>query len=313
MDITVRPLEERDLPEADRIFRLAFGTFLGLPDPLQFLGDAQLVRPRWHTDPSGALAAELDGELVGSTFVANWGSVGFFGPLTIRPDCWNKGVSRPLLDATMEKFEAWGTRYPVLFTFAHSAKHLALYGKYGFAPRFLTPIMSKAVVEQAGSVHWSRYSELTDDERQAALSASRELTDAIIEGLDVSLEIVSLHRQALGDTILLWEGSQLAGFAVCHCGPGSEAGSDVCFVKFGAIRPSPAASEQFDQLLQACETFAVQQGLMTLVAGVNTGRIEAYGQMVNHGFRAGLVGVAMHKDNDPGYNRPGVFLLDDWR
>lgn len=39
-NVIVRPLEERDLPEADRIMRLAFGTFLGLPDPSGFMGDA---------------------------------------------------------------------------------------------------------------------------------------------------------------------------------------------------------------------------------------------------------------------------------
>lgn len=33
MQIRIRPLEEGDLAEADRILRLAFGTFLGLPDP----------------------------------------------------------------------------------------------------------------------------------------------------------------------------------------------------------------------------------------------------------------------------------------
>ncbi len=40
LDISVRPLGETDLPEADHIMRLAFGTFLGLPDPSGFLGDA---------------------------------------------------------------------------------------------------------------------------------------------------------------------------------------------------------------------------------------------------------------------------------
>jgi pimeloyl-ACP methyl ester carboxylesterase len=30
----IRPLAETDLAAADRIFRLAFGTFVGLPDPL---------------------------------------------------------------------------------------------------------------------------------------------------------------------------------------------------------------------------------------------------------------------------------------
>jgi hypothetical protein len=44
---TVRPLKQNDLPHADRIFRLAFGTFLGLPDPTQFCASADYVRTRW--------------------------------------------------------------------------------------------------------------------------------------------------------------------------------------------------------------------------------------------------------------------------
>ncbi len=185
MDITVRPLEERDLPDADRVFRTAFGTFLGLPDPLTFLGDADLVFSRWRAAPSDAIAADVDGELAGSMFVANWGSVGFFGPLTVRPEYWDNGVGRRLLDATMEKFEAWGTRYPGLFTFAHSPKHLALYQKYGFAPRFLTSIMSKPVADDGDAVQWSRYSALSEAEQNGCLDACRDLTGAILEGLDV--------------------------------------------------------------------------------------------------------------------------------
>ena len=75
--VRVRPLAEEDLDEADRIFRVAFGTFLGMPEPEKFSGDADSVRTRWKADPGAGLAAELDGRLVGSDFAANWGSVGF--------------------------------------------------------------------------------------------------------------------------------------------------------------------------------------------------------------------------------------------
>src|SRR5262245_16346228 len=64
----VRRLREEDLAEADRIFRTAFGTFLGLPDPSSFAGDADWVRSRFADDPEAAFAAELDGRLVGSNF-----------------------------------------------------------------------------------------------------------------------------------------------------------------------------------------------------------------------------------------------------
>ena len=68
--VTIRSLREQDLPAADRIMRLAFGTFLGMSDPLKFMGDADYARTRWLADPSAVFAAELGGELVGTTLRA---------------------------------------------------------------------------------------------------------------------------------------------------------------------------------------------------------------------------------------------------
>ena len=70
--VHVRPLAAEDLDEADRICRVAFGTFLQVAS------------------------------------------------------------AQRLLDATMDLFAAWETRHVGLFTFAHSAKHVGLYQKYGF-------------------------------------------------------------------------------------------------------------------------------------------------------------------------------------
>jgi len=50
-----------------------------------------------------------------------------------------------------------------------------------------------------------------------------------------------------------------------------------------------------------------------LVGGVNTARQEAYDYLRAHGFRTELLGIAMHRPNEPGYSRPGVYLIDDWR
>jgi hypothetical protein len=79
-DISVRPLQESDLVTADHIMRLAFGTLLALPDPASFLGDAGYVRTPWRANPNAAFAAEINNEVVGSNFAANWGRVGFFVP-----------------------------------------------------------------------------------------------------------------------------------------------------------------------------------------------------------------------------------------
>ena len=50
-----------------------------------------------------------------------------------------------------------------------------------------------------------------------------------------------------------------------------------------------------------------------LVAGVNTSHDEAYARMVARQFRTESISLVMHKPNNPGYNRPDVFILDDWR
>jgi hypothetical protein len=50
-----------------------------------------------------------------------------------------------------------------------------------------------------------------------------------------------------------------------------------------------------------------------LLAGVNMARHEAYRHLVARGFRTEVQGVTMHRHNDPGYCRPGVYVLDDWR
>jgi len=53
--------------------------------------------------------------------------------------------------------------------------------------------------------------------------------------------------------------------------------------------------------------------LEKLSGGVNTARQEAWAAMLDSGWRGSMVGVAMQRPNEPGYNRPGVFLIDDWR
>lgn len=325
--IVVRQMNENDLEQANKIMKLAFGTFLGLPESVSFIGDADYVHTRYHADPSAALVAEINGNIVGSNFLLHWGSVGVFGPLSVHPEFWDKGVAKRLLEETMNIFTKWQIRHAGLFTFAQSAKNVNLYQKFGFWPRFLTAIMSKPVLLQ--SIHeppmdikWTRYSELTSSlKREKAIEACRELTNELYPGLDLRKEIYSVENQRLGDTILIYEKrnnddddtSTLIALAICHCGPRTEAGNETCYIKFGAIRPDENASKHFGYLLDVCELFSKTQGLSRIVAGANTARHNAYRKMIERNFRTDVQGVAMHRPNEAGYCRGDVYLIDDWR
>jgi predicted N-acetyltransferase YhbS len=310
----IRPLVERDLPQARQIFQLAFGTFLGAPDPENFWTDRDLVYGRFGAEHTASFAAEHEGELVGSNFATRWGSVGFFGPVSIRPDLWNSGIGQRLVAASCEAFEEWGIRHAGLFTFPHSAKHVGLYGKFGFHPRFLTAIMAAPARSSGAAARFSRYAELPEGQRHETLALICNLTDELYGGLDLGPEIRTVFDRKLGDTVLLWEGdSRLAGFAICHWGPASEAGEGCCFVKFGAVRPGAGAEDRFAALIDACGGLALAAGMPNVLAGVNLAHEEAYRHMLGHGFRTQIQGVTMHRPNEPGYSRPGFFILDDWR
>ena len=309
----IRPLVEADLPEAQRIIRVAFGTFLGVPDPDNFWLDRDYAVGRFGAEHVAGIAAIESGKLAGTNFATRWGSFGFFGPLTVRPDLWNKSTGQSLVAAACAAFDEWGLQHVGLFTFAQSAKHVWTYGKFGFHARFLTAIMS-APAKEGALADCSRYSDLPEVQRSQIIAQARDLTNELYQGLDLAAEIRTTAARKLGDTILLWDGpSRLGAFAVCQWGPGSEAGQGLLYVKFAAVRAGASSERRFASLLDVCRELAAKVGMSNVLAGVNLAREEAYRHMLSRGFRTQIQGVAMHRPNEPGFSRPGVFVLDDWR
>jgi hypothetical protein len=310
----VRPLAERDLPEAQRIVRTAFGTFFGAPDLDSFWTDFDYVYGRHGAEHTASFAIDEGGRLAGSNFATRWGSVGFFGPLSTRPDLWNRGFAQPLVAAASDAFDRWRLSHAGLCTFPQSTKHIHLYQKFGFYPRFLSAIMTAPAGSGEPLSVGSRYSSHGAGERRDIEAQCADVTGTLYEGLDLAGEIRTATARRLGDTLLLWEGpSRLAGFAVCHWGPASEAGADRLYIKFGAVRTGASAGNQFSRLLDSAAALAREASQQSVVAGVSLAREEAYRLMCARGFRSQMQVVTLHRPNEPGYSRPGAFAIDDWR
>src|SRR5688500_4056978 len=197
-NVVIENLREEDLAAADHVFRLAFGTFMGLPDPMQFAAGADYVNTRWKTDPTAFFAAKINGQLVGTNFATNRGSVGFFGPLTIHPSFWDQGIGKRLMEPIIDCFARWETTHSGLFTFAQSQKHVGLYQRFGFWPRFLTAVMSKAVGQARRQSGWTAFSGVPGNQQDTLLRTCTDLTDRIYPGLGVTQEVRSVNRQTLG-------------------------------------------------------------------------------------------------------------------
>lgn len=310
--IAIGSLKESELEEADRIMRTAFGTFLGLPEPQSFAGDRHFIRPRWGGKHVKMLAARDGGRLVGSNVLTRWGNFGFFGPLTVLPEYWDRGVAQQLLDATVKQFDKWGVKRTGLFTFPHSTKHVGLYQKFGYWPQYLTALMTLIPPADDSAQEPVVLSGLSRPEQKKALKACAKLTGQIEKGLDLTEETASLLARQAGDVVLAYNGSKLDGFAICQQGKGSEGGAQVCYVKFAAARPGKGAGERFDRLLNACETFALNRGV-PIEAGVNLARRDAAERMRKRGYRSVTHGVAMMRPHGEAFNRGDAYVIDDLR
>jgi len=308
--IKIGPLKESELAEAGRIFRLAFGTFLGLPDPMQFMGDRELMTPRFRSKHVKVIAARDNGRLIGSNVATRWGSFGFFGPLTVLPEYWDRGVAKRLLESTMKIFDGWGLRHTGLFTFPHSAKHIGLYQKFGYWPRYLTALMSRT--PESSGVTPTLLSTFSKGDREQAIAQSTKLTSKIDKGLDLSGEIRAALAQRTGDVVVTATRGALDGFAIGLTGAGSEGGEKACYIKFAAARPGAGAGERFDKLLEACDAFAASRGV-NIEAGVNLAHEDAFRRMRARGYRVNVQGVAMQRPNAEGFNRADAYVIDDWR
>ena len=316
-DIVIRHMAKEDLQEADSIIRLAFGTFMGHDNPEDYRSDARYANPRYNADPSASFVAELDGKIIGSNFGLHWGSVGIFGPLTIHPEYWNKGIGSKLMEPVMRCFEEWKVTHSGAMTFANSPKHINLYRKFGYHPRFLIPVMSKKIESKSipsnSKFTWSRYSECKEN-HDKYLEGCNQVANTVYPGLDLELEIKAVNKMNYGETVIIFdENKEIAGFAICHCGMNTEAGNEKCYVKFGAVKANSNAQSNFMNLLKACEELAVAKGLSILTGGVNAGRYNVYQSMLNQNFRIDFLGVSLHQPNNDAYNITERYVIDDWR
>jgi GNAT superfamily N-acetyltransferase len=310
--ISIRTLDEGGLPEASSILRRAFATHFGTT-PDTFWIDRDFVTGRWMTDPSLAFGAWIEDCFVGSSLGANWGSLGVFGPISTHPDTWNRGAARYLIPPVLERLSALGARHMALFTFAESTKHLALYQKFGFWPRFLAAIMTRSVAGGDTLIESTRFSIVVGAEQANWLAACRELTTEVRDGLDLTAELRTAQSHGHGDTVFLTEGSRVDAVAHCEYGPKSPAGAGSCLVRFAAVRPGPACEMRFAQLLNACDRLAANEGLKQVVACVNASRPKAYRHLLSMGFSVQRHGVTMHRPNEDAYNHTASYILDDLR
>ena len=325
--IAIRRVRKQDLAKVRDVIEQAFGDFferqLGTR-PRQAFGGAQYVHHRWLMEPWGCFVAEEDGaKIVGAAIAVTWGSVGLLGPMAVLTNYQNQSIGQQLIAAVQAFFEENKTVLNGVVTYPSSAKHLFLYHKFGYKPKGLTAITSRALERRDGKMlprtvvktglTVRRYSTLEEAKKKAALARVHRITNGICRGLEVAKEIEIVDGLALGDTLLLERGRDLVGFAIYHTPGVSEAPTGALYVKYLAIDPQQRKVEHLEQFVAAVEELGSDLGVQRVIFPVYVQYWTAYSTLLKAGYQVDFTMVRMQRGKQEDYEDPTHLVLDDWR
>ena len=210
-------------------------------------------------------------------------------------------------------------------TYPTSAKHLALFHKFGYKPKSLVAVMSRPLDRGGarpalpkpplakGALTVRRFSTLEETKKKAALARFHRITNGVCRGLELAKEVEIVDGLALGDTLLLERGAELVGFAIYHAPGVSEAPTGALYVKYLAIDPRQRKVEHLEHFVTAIEELAQEQGLPRVILPVYLRYWLAYSTLVKCGYQVDFTMVRLQKGKPEDYEDAADLVLDDWR
>jgi predicted N-acetyltransferase YhbS len=329
--VQIRRVRKGDLSKVRDVMEQTFGDFLERQlgtRPRQAFGGAQYVHHRWLMEPWGCFVAEEDSsKIVGAALAVTWGSVGVLGPVAVLTNYHNQTIGQQLIRAAQDFFDENKATMHGCVTYPTSPKHLYLYHKFGYRPKQLTAIMSRAIdrgparvsaLAKGGAAAKAtltarRFSTLEEAKKKAALARIHKITNAICRGMDLAKEIEIVDGLALGDTLLLERGRDLIGFAICHTPGVSEAPAGALYVKFLAIDPPQKKPENLEQFVTLVEGFGQELGVQRVILPVYARYWTAYNVLIQCGYQIDFTMIRMQRGKQEDYEDPSDLVLDDWR
>lgn len=227
------------------------------------------------------------------------------GPLAVRPGRQGEGIGALIVETGIRWLRDAGARVIGLETMPRTVENIGFYSRLGFRPGYLTVSLTRDLDEapegEAG--------ELLSAADGRGLADCAALVEAVAPGLDFAREIVLTRDFGLGDTTLVRDGRGLAGFALWHSAPLAEGKSDdeVRVLKLVARDP-----EGFGRLIGALEARAWGQGARRVSIRCQTAYRDAYGVLLEAGYRVHWTDLRMTLGGAESSPRAGGVVFSNW-
>jgi GNAT superfamily N-acetyltransferase len=253
----------------------------------------------WRTDRGGIAAFNI---------AHRSGDEGWMGPLAVMPDLQSRGVGRAVVEYGVEHLRSHGCRVIGLETMPRTMDNIGFYSQLGFVPGPLTitVTLDAATVDSPITL----LGKLSPMEREAAIDECSVLTGTMRAGYDFTREIRITEALSIGETILLWRGTQLVAFAICHSAPLVEGRTrdEVRVLKF-------VARTDADALLlvtHLCE-FARRCGTRRVAIRVQGDAPRFYAELIARGGRVRWTDLRMTMATYAEPQQPGDgVMLSNW-
>ena len=183
------------------------------------------------------------------------------------------------MSAHREWLRVHGAAVIGLETMPRTMDNIGFYSGMGFVPGrlTLTTTLDAAYAERPAPL----FGRLPAREKDDVLARCRDLVSSLQPGYDHTREIQLTDELALGDTLLLYKGDDIIGFALCHTTPLVEgrARDDLRVLKLALLDMSA-----FDEMVRLLCDFARRGGTRRLAIRVQGDYDAAYQRLI--GMRA---------------------------
>jgi GNAT superfamily N-acetyltransferase len=215
------------------------------------------------------------GRIIGFNMIHRSGTEGWMGPLAVRTEYQGSGTGKDMVMRGVEWLKSQGATVIGLETMPRTMDNIGFYSRLGFIPGRLTVTTTlEAGYAETPAV---LFGHLPPEGRDYVLKECRTLVGQLLPGCDYTREIVLTHDLALGDTVLLYRGGHLVGFALAHTAPLVEgrARDELRVLKLVLNDES-----LFDEFLTAISDFARRSGTRRIALRIQGEFLAPYQRMI---------------------------------
>jgi GNAT superfamily N-acetyltransferase len=252
-------------------------------------------------DERGAVAA--------FNMVHQSGAEGWMGPLAVRSDQQGHGVGKDIVMRGVSWLRNRGAKVIGLETMPRTMDNIGFYSRLGFVPGQLTLTLSHEAHRNDAPV--DLLSRLSPAARDDAVAECAALVEKVLPGSDYSREIALTADLALGDTVLLREGDDLAGFALAHTAPLVEGRTRD---ELRVLKLVLTDERRFSGFAKAIANYARQTGVRRVSFRMQAEYSDAYRQAIAMGMQVRWTDLRMSLETEisqPRAERVGM-ALSNW-